>query len=103
VVDYIHDNLDQHLTLAELAFIAKMSIYHFSRTFKLFAGITPHQYVLNARVERAKDLLIQGKLSLSEIATRVGFFDQSHFTRAFKRSVGTTPQVLLREQSKNLQ
>lgn len=103
VVDYIHDNLDQHLTLAELAFIAKMSTYHFSRTFKQFTGVTPHQYVLNARVEQSKDLLIQGKLSFSEIATRVGFFDQSHFNRAFKRLVGVTPQALLREQSKNVQ
>ncbi len=103
VVDYIHDNLDQHLTLAELAFVARMSTYHFSRTFKQFTSVTPHQYVLNARVEQAKGLLMQGKLSLSEIATRVGFFDQSHFTNAFKRLVGVTPQALLREHSKNFQ
>lgn len=103
VVDYIQDNLDQQLTLAELAFVANMSTYHFARTFKQFAGVTPHQYVLNVRIERAKSLLFQGKLSLSEIATRVGFFDQSHFTRAFKRLVGVTPQALLREQSKNVQ
>ena len=103
VVDYIHDNLDQHLTLTELAFVAKMSTYHFSRTFKQSMGVTPHQYVLNARIEQAKGLLLQGKLSLSEIASRVGFFDQSHFNRAFKRLVGVTPQALVREHSKNLQ
>lgn len=102
VVDYIYDNLDQHLTLAELSFIADMSSYHFARTFKQFTGVTPHQYVLNLRVERAKSLLLQGKLPLSAIASKVGFFDQSHFTRAFKRIVGVTPRALLRQNGKNL-
>ncbi len=102
VIDYIHDNLDQQLTLAELAFIANMSLYHFSRTFKQATGMAPHQYVLSTRIERAKALLLQGKLSVAEVALQVGFFDQSHFTRYFKRIVGVTPQTLLRQNSKNL-
>lgn len=102
VVEYIHDNLGQQLTLTELAFIANMSSYHFSRTFKQATGMAPHQYVLYTRIERAKGLLLQGKLSVAEVATRVGFFDQSHFTRYFKRIVGVTPQTLLRQNSKNL-
>ena len=102
VIDYIHDNLDQQLTLAELSFIANMSSYHFARIFKRATGMAPHQYVIYTRIERAKDLLLQGKFSIAEVAMRVGFFDQSHFTRYFKRIVGVTPQTLLRQNSKNL-
>jgi AraC family transcriptional regulator len=102
VIEYIHDNLDQHLTLAELSLVAGMSTYHFARTFKQVTGVTPHQYVLNVRVEHAKSLLLQGKLTIAEIASQVGFFDQSHFTRSFKRLVGVTPQTLLRQNSKNV-
>lgn len=102
VIEYIHDNLDQHLTLAELSPVAGMSPYHFARTFKQVTGVTPHQYVLNARVEQAKGLLLQGKLTIAEIASQVGFFDQSHLTRSFKRLVGVTPHTLLRQNSKNL-
>ena len=102
VIEYIHENLDQQLTLAELSFIANMSSFHFARTFKQAIGMAPHQYVLHTRIERAKGLLLQGKLSVAEVAMRVGFFDQSHFTRYFKRIVGVTPQTLLRQNSKNL-
>lgn len=101
VVEYIHDNLDHNLTLAELATVADMSAYHLAHTFKQALGIAPHQYILRTRIEHAKALLLQGKLSIAEIATRVGFFDQSHFTRYFKRSVGITPQALL-QNSKNI-
>ena len=102
VLAYIHDNLDHHLTLAELSFVADMSTYHFARTFKHVIGVAPHQYILNARIERAKSLLLQGNLSIAEVASKVGFFDQSHFTRYFKRLVGVTPHTLLRQNSKNV-
>lgn len=102
VIEYIHDNLDQHLTLAELSLVAGMSPYHFARTFKRVTGVTPHRYVLTARVEQAKNLLLQGKLTLAEIASQVGFFDQSHFTRSFKQLVGVTPHALLLQNSKNI-
>ena len=102
VIEYIHDNLDQHLTLAELSLVAGVSPYHFARTFKRATGVTPHQYVLGARIDRAKSLLLQGKLTIAEIASQVGFFDQSHLTRSFKRLVGVTPHALLRQNSKNV-
>jgi len=102
VIEYIHDNLEQPLTLDELSQVAGMSPYHFARTFKQLTGVTPHQYVLNVRVEHAKGLLLQGKLTIAEIASLVGFFDQSHFTRYFKRLVGVTPHTLLRQIDKNV-
>jgi AraC family transcriptional regulator len=102
VIEYIHDNLDQPLTLDELSHVAGLSPYHFARTFKQLTGVTPHHYVLNARVEQAKGLLLQGKLTIAEIAYQVGFFDQSHFTRSFKRLVGVTPYTILQQNSKNV-
>ena len=102
VLEYIHDNLDHTLTLAELASIADISSYHLAHIFKQTFGIAPHQYILRTRIERAKALLLQGQLSIAEIAIRVGFFDQSHFTRTFKRTVGMTPQALIQQNSKNI-
>jgi len=102
VLAYIHNHLDQQLTLAELSFLAGMSTYHFARTFKHVTGVAPHHYILDARIERAKSLLRGGNVSIAEVAQKVGFFDQSHFTRYFKRLVGISPQTLLRQNSKNV-
>jgi AraC family transcriptional regulator len=102
VLVYIHNHLDQQLTLAELSFLAGMSTYHFARTFKHVTGVAPHHYILDARIERAKSLLLGGNVSIAEVAQKVGFFDQSHFTRYFKRLVGITPQTFLQQNSKNV-
>ncbi len=96
VTDYINDYLERELSLDELAAIAQLSPYHFSRTFKQSTGISPHQYVIQQRVERAKQLLLQGKMSLSEIAIACGFSHQSHLNRHFKRITGVTPKTLLK-------
>jgi AraC family transcriptional regulator len=95
VLDYIHSYLDRPLHLAELAAVAGMSQYHFCRLFKQSIGIAPYQYVLQQRMEKAKELLHQGKHKIAEISLLVGCTDQSRFTRQFKKHFGVTPGVLL--------
>jgi AraC family transcriptional regulator len=92
VLDYIHDHLDQDLSLEELAAIAQLSPYHFCRSFKQSMGFTPHQYVIRQRVERAKLLLKDGKMGILEVAIACGFTHQSHLNRHFKRLTGMTPK-----------
>jgi AraC family transcriptional regulator len=95
VTEYIHEHLHQDLKLAELSAIAQISPYHFLRLFKQRMGITPHQYILQRRIEKAKHLLQHSELSIADIAVRTGFSDQSHLTRCFKRILGVTPKQLL--------
>jgi AraC family transcriptional regulator len=95
VKEYIKVHLDRDLKLTEIAAIAQMSPYHFLRLFKQSTGVTPHQYILQSRIDKAKYLLQQSELSMTEIAMRVGFCDQSHLTRCFKRILGVTPKQFL--------
>jgi AraC family transcriptional regulator len=89
--EYIEEHLDSEVSLDELAAVAHLSTYHFARLFKASTGLPPHQYVIARRIERAKQLLRGDDLSLAQVAARVGFWDQGHFTRHFKRLVGVTP------------
>lgn len=92
VLEHIEDALeDGDLSLAELAAVASLSPFHFSRAFKAATGRAPHQFVLARRVERAKALLARRDLALAEIAYRAGFASQAHFSTAFRRATGTTP------------
>lgn len=93
VVSYINENLDQNLTLAELAAIVRMSPHYFTSLFKQSTGLTPHQYVTKSRIEKAKQLLLRRDLTLVEICQEVGFESQSHFTRVFRQYTKTTPKV----------
>jgi AraC family transcriptional regulator len=89
------DHLDRPLSLPELAANVELSQFHFCRMFKKSTNLTPHQYVLQLRIERARDLLT-GRLPLAEIAAQLGFADQSHFGAVFKRFLGITPSEFLR-------
>jgi AraC family transcriptional regulator len=88
---YIQDNLSREITTADLADVAHLSEFHFARLFKRATGLAPHQFVIAQRVERAKDLIRQGRLSLVNVAATVGFSSQSHLGQHFKRIVGCTP------------
>ncbi len=91
VLAHMQERLAHPLGLAELAGLARMSERHFCRAFRASTGDSPHQYLLRQRVERAKRLLADGQMPLSELAQAVGFADQSQFTRTFRRHAGVTP------------
>jgi AraC family transcriptional regulator len=99
-IEYINDNLLQDLTLAELAAVVKLSPNYFVSLFKRSVGLSPHQYVLNCRIERAKALLAENKLTITEVCHQVGFQNPSHFTTVFRRLMGTNPKVY-REQTRS--
>ncbi|EDX83281.1 transcriptional regulator, AraC family protein [Synechococcus sp. PCC 7335] len=97
VIDYIEANLAQDLSIFDLASLTNMSKSYFSRSFKQSVGISPYQYVIQQRVERAKQLLKQQSISISDIALDCGFANQTHLTKAFRQMTGTTPKAYQKE------
>ncbi len=89
--DMIRENLDNQLSLRALAAECRLSVSHFTKAFRESVGQSPHQWLLDRRVEQARTMLATTALPLSEIATGCGFADQSHFSRAFARRAGTSP------------
>jgi len=89
--EYIQERLRERIELAELANTVGLSQAYFCRAFKISTGLAPHQWQLEARIKRAKRLLLDSRDPIAGIAVDVGFADQAHFTRAFTRTVGTTP------------
>ena len=90
--DFIEEHLGDDLTLASLANVAGISACYFGRRFRNSLGVAPHQYLLQRRLDRARNLLRNSRHSIAEIASVTGFSDQSHMTRHFKRRFGVTPQ-----------
>lgn len=91
-IDYIHTHLDRDLSLAELSSVINISPTYFASLFKQGIGTSPHQYVIQQRVERAKVMLKKTDLAIADIALQVGFSSQSHLTQQFKRLTGMTPK-----------
>jgi AraC family transcriptional regulator len=91
VTDYIEANLDRPVWLVTLAKVAGLSVFHFAHVFKETTGFAPHRYLLKRRIERGVTLLREQHLSMSEIALRCGFANQSHFASAFRRALGVSP------------
>ena len=96
VIEHIRNNLDTPLGVSVLCRIAEMSQSHFSKLFKLSTGLTPHQFVLQERINRSKELLRQGRAKLVDVALGVGFENQAHFTTVFGNLVGMTPRQFQR-------
>ena len=97
VLDYIEVHLPDELALSEIAAVACLSPFHFSRCFKRSMGVGLHGYVIRRRIERAKQLVANSNLPLAEIAYAVGFDSQASFTARFTRDVGRSPGRFRRE------
>ena len=91
VLDHIDRHLEEEITVADLARLANLSTFHFSRMFTAAIGLPPCRFVGRRRLENAMAMLAVGKLPLSEIAHRSGFSSQASFSRAFRRATGMTP------------
>jgi AraC family transcriptional regulator len=90
-IAYINAQLAEDLSIAAIANELEMSQYYFSRLFKQSIGISPYQYVMQQRIERAQSLLQTTSLSVAAIAQRVGFSNQNQLTTQFRKFTGTTP------------
>jgi AraC family transcriptional regulator len=97
LTQFIEENLDRTISLEDLAAIANVSRFHFTRLFKRSTGTTAIHFVEQCRIRRAESLIVNTDLPLAEIAMMTGFADQSHFTRRFHRHMGCTPAVFARE------
>jgi len=93
VKEFINANLEEDLSLAEIAAASDLSQYHFARAFRTSTGLTPQQYLMRQRVERAKELLANDNLPIVEISLRTGFKNQSHFTTLFRKFTKLTPKT----------
>ena len=88
----IDERIGTTISVGDLAAVAGMSPFRFSRLFKLATGTPPHQYVLHRRIERAKSMLAGRRLRMADVALSCGFASQSHFSDTFRRVTGTTPR-----------
>jgi AraC family transcriptional regulator len=93
VTEFIEENLDRDLELAEIAQAAELSPYHFARSFKQTTGFTPIQFLMQRRIELAKRLLTEEDAPIVQIGLRAGFKNQSHFTTLFRKLTSLTPKA----------
>jgi AraC family transcriptional regulator len=91
LTDFIEEHLAQEISLAALAALADLSLYHFARAFTQSFGVPPHRYHMARRIDRARSLLQKPALSVTQIGIQIGFRETSSFTRAFRRLTGLTP------------
>ncbi len=92
-LEFMHDNCGRELSLSEIAAAAYLSEFHFARLFKKITGTTPHAYLASLRIEKARRLLAETDLAISEVGARVGYTSQSHFTKIFREATGLTPRA----------
>lgn len=97
-LDYIEANIQNSMSLTELSRVADLSRMHFAAQFKVATGQTPHAYVLSRKIARAKRLLPDSNLAISQVAIELDFSSSAHFTQVFKLLVGETPSSWRRRQ-----
>jgi len=91
VAEYIEEHLAEEISLAALAELVDLSLYHFARVFKQSFGAPPHRYHMARRMDRARSLLQRPALSVTQIGIEIGFRETSSFTTAFRKFTGLTP------------
>ena len=96
-IDYLMCHMAERVSVLELARLNRLSRPYFIRAFRDSTGATPHQWLMRARLRKARTLLPDDRLSIAAIAQAVGFADHAHFTRAFKRATGITPAAWRRQ------
>lgn len=94
IFDYVEGRLAENISLGDLATHAGLSVSHFKVLFREATGISPHQYVIRRRVERARSLLGAGELPISRVAAEAGFAHQSHLARHMRRLLGVSPKAM---------
>jgi transcriptional regulator GlxA family with amidase domain len=97
VNDYIEANLGSTIRAPDLARVAQQSVSYFSRAFRRSVGYTPHAYVMRQRMRRAQDIMLSSEHPLSRVALECGMSDQAHFSRVFRKLVGTNPWAWRRQ------
>jgi AraC family transcriptional regulator len=97
VAEFVDARLATSISLADLAGVVGGSLFHFARAFKNSVGVTPYQFVIRRRIERARTLLAGTDLRIDEVAARCGFNDAMHLSKTFVRLVGRTPSRYRRE------
>ena len=97
VCDFLQAHCEENVSLAQLSQISGLSRFYLSRLFQREMGLSLNAYQLQVRIDRAKKLLLD-EIPIAQVASKTGFYDQSHFSRYFKRLVGTTPKNYQKEQ-----
>jgi AraC-like DNA-binding protein len=101
VLGYIHEHLNDNLSIAEIADKYQWSAKHFHYIFQKKVGISPKKYIMDTQIKRAKELLLESNLTIAEIANRIGYEDALHFSKIFKRNSGISPSVFRKQFEKN--
>jgi AraC family transcriptional regulator len=91
LAEFIDEHLAEDISLATLAGLVDLSLFHFARAFKQSFGVPPHRYHMDRRMDRAKNLLRRSAFSVTQIANQIGFHEASSFTRAYRQFAGVTP------------
>jgi AraC family transcriptional regulator len=92
ILDHVQENLSGDISVTELSGLMQMSPSHFTRVFKDSFGVTPYKFVMQARIEKAKDMLAHTNLTASQVAMAFGFASQSHLVKVFRQFTGLTPK-----------
>lgn len=95
ITEYVHERLQENITVEQLCSLVHLSRYHFTRLFKGTIGTTPHRYILQSKIEYAKAIMKHRKGSILDAAYQLSFSDHAHFTNTFRKYTGVTPKSFL--------